>query len=179
MSDLVYEDVPTEQLKPYPSNPRKGDVSLIVESLKHHGQYRPIVANKRNGQIAAGHHLWMAAKELKYPTVSVCWIDVDEDEHKRILLVDNRTSDIGSYDDELLKQILEGMENPTIGTGYDQSILDKLINKFNENDIQIDAEQDDIPVQWGIVVECVDEKQQIDLLNEFIDRNYSVRALMS
>jgi len=123
MADLSIEYVPTSSLKPYPKNPRKGSVPLIVESIKAHGQYRPVVVNKRNGQIVAGHHLWYAMKDLNSPTIAVTFIDVDEDQHKRILLMDNRSADVGDYDNDVLVEILQSIENPSVGTGYDEDTV--------------------------------------------------------
>lgn len=113
-------------LSPHPQNPRRGDVSAVKDSLKVHGQYRPIVANSRNGTIVAGHHLWQAAQELGWAEVSVAWVDVDEDTHVRMMLVDNRTSELGGFDSEALASLLEALsetERVLEGTGYDLADL--------------------------------------------------------
>ena len=39
--------VPIAGLEPYPANPRRGRVDVVRESLRRHGQYRPIVVNTR------------------------------------------------------------------------------------------------------------------------------------
>lgn len=44
---LAKLSVPIEGLKPYHRNPRQGDIGAIIQSLEHHGQYRPIVVNSR------------------------------------------------------------------------------------------------------------------------------------
>jgi hypothetical protein len=36
------ELVDPSQLRPYPGNPRRGDLEAIKDSLRRHGQYRPI-----------------------------------------------------------------------------------------------------------------------------------------
>ena len=59
------ETVQIQDIKPYPVNPREGDIGAIVESLQAHGQYRPIVANKQTGHILAGNHTYGAAKQLE------------------------------------------------------------------------------------------------------------------
>ena len=39
--------VAISELREFPNNPRRGDVELLVDSLTYHGQYRPIVENRR------------------------------------------------------------------------------------------------------------------------------------
>lgn len=58
--------VDIDSVRPFESNPRRGDVKAIAESLRVNGQYRPIVANKRTGEILAGNHTWQAAKSLSW-----------------------------------------------------------------------------------------------------------------
>ena len=65
------EQVPVINLKPYPNNPRKGNVDLIAESLEAYGQYKPITVNKRTGEILAGNHTYEAAKKLGWVEISI------------------------------------------------------------------------------------------------------------
>lgn len=113
-------------LKPYPNNPRRGNVEAIIDSLVNHGQYRPIVANARDGMILAGHHVWIAAKQLGWKQIAVTWVDVDDETAKRILLADNRLSDIASYDERALIDMLAGLSD-LVGTGFEPEDLDSLI----------------------------------------------------
>ena len=41
---LAHLAVPIASLCPHPRNPRRGDLEAVKDSLRHHGQYRPIVA---------------------------------------------------------------------------------------------------------------------------------------
>lgn len=93
-------------LEPYPGNPRQGDVGLITELLKAHGQFRPIVVSKNTRRILAGNHVAQAAAALGWDTVSVSWVTVDEDGERRIVLADNRTSDLAEYDTAALGRAL-------------------------------------------------------------------------
>jgi hypothetical protein len=51
-------------------NVRQGDIGAISESLKAHGQYRPIVVDKRTNRILAGNHTWKAAKSLGWTQIN-------------------------------------------------------------------------------------------------------------
>lgn len=98
--------VPVSELRPYQGNPRRGDIEAIKESLETNGQYRPVVANRRTGEVLAGNHTLQAAKALGWPEIAVTWVDVDEEQAARIVLVDNRTNDLAGYDEAALADLL-------------------------------------------------------------------------
>src|SRR5215210_3911937 len=91
-STLTHLAVPLDSLRPHPRNPRRGDLEAVKESLRHHGQYRPIVANRPTGEVLAGNHVFRAAKELGFEEIATTFVDLAEEEAIRLVLVDNRTS---------------------------------------------------------------------------------------
>jgi ParB-like chromosome segregation protein Spo0J len=118
-SDTKIEDVETvgiNEIKVHPMNPREGDIGSIIESLNKMGQYRPIVVNKRTRHIVSGNHTYQATVQLGWEKIAVHWIDVDEIEEIKILIVDNRTSDLATYDPQELNKLLT-TTNLT-GTGF-------------------------------------------------------------
>jgi ParB-like chromosome segregation protein Spo0J len=121
--------VPISSLEEYPGNPRQGDIGLISTLLKHHGQYRPIVVNRRTRRILAGNSTTAAARGLGWDQIWVTWVDVDDDAEKRIVLVDNRASDLSSYDTDALGRALAGTGPDHITeTGFTLSDLDDILN---------------------------------------------------
>lgn len=131
MIDTV-EQVPVDGLTPFDDNPRQGDVGAICVSLEANGQYRPIVVNRRDQTILAGNHTWRAAKSLGWETIGATFVDVDDATARRIVLVDNRSNDLASYDDQVLADLLEAIateEGPEglVGTGFDGDDLDELL----------------------------------------------------
>jgi len=131
-NELKTERIPVKELRTYRLNPRKGDVEAIRESLRVNGQYKPIVANigthtKRKNEVLAGNHTLMAARDEGWSHIAVCFVDVDDDQAKRIVAADNRTADRGGYDEAVLAELLG--ELPDLkGTGFDQGDLDALIS---------------------------------------------------
>lgn len=124
--------VPVDDLAPYHRNPRTGDLGAIAESLRVNGQYKAIVVNRgthtgRPNEILAGNHTWTAARELGWEQIAATFVDVDEDTAARIVIVDNRTSDLAGYDTQLLADILADLPDLE-GTGYDQEALDSLLD---------------------------------------------------
>jgi len=117
--------VSIDELQTYPHNPREGDIGAIAESLSTLGQYRPIVARK-DGIILAGNHTYQAAKALGWEKIAVTYITCTDDEASRIVLVDNRTSDYGSYDVDALKRLITSLPDWK-GTGYEPSDVSELL----------------------------------------------------
>lgn len=135
-------------VQPHPQNVRQGDIGAIVESLKVHGQYRPIVVQRSTGFILAGNHTWKAARTVGLKTLDVTYVDVDDDEALRILLIDNRSNDLATYDDpslvELLKQLME-TERGLTGTGFDGDDLDELLATMDFQPPELIGDPDDVP----------------------------------
>jgi len=101
----MIESVPVGVLRPHPRNPRRGDIRLIAGSLSRNGQYRPILVQRSSNVILAGHHTWQAAQLLGWTHIAVLPIDVDDDAALRLLLMDNRSSDVADYDPGLLAEL--------------------------------------------------------------------------
>lgn len=123
---LTIEQADVETLSPHPNNPRRGDVATIVDSLKANGQFRPLVVSE-DGVVLAGNHTLQAAKQLGWTEIDVVRLPVtgDSEEAVRVMLADNRASDLGSYDDNDLLMLLESL-NDLEGTGYLPDDLDDL-----------------------------------------------------
>lgn len=119
-------EVALDELQEAKQNPRKGNVEVIMESLRTNGQYRPIVVRKSTSEILAGNHTFKAARELGWDTISVVYVDVDDDQAKRIIIADNRTSDLATNDDELLSAMLQSLDAGLEGTGYDEDDVQEL-----------------------------------------------------
>lgn len=119
------EQVLLTKLKPYPNNPRRGDLHVLVESLTTHGQYKPIVVQVSTNYILAGNHTYKAAKQLGWKKIAVTYIDCDDQTAKRIMLADNRIADLASYDEIGLYELLDALPDLQ-GTGFTQTDIDEL-----------------------------------------------------
>lgn len=147
------EPVSLEDLEPFPGNARRGNVDLILDSLRTNGQYKPVVV-RRQGEaltILAGNHTYLALVRHEEDDRAACadWelandrpcqlcVDVDRDDPTalahiiecddatatRINLVDNRAADVGDYDQAALAALLAVLEDDFVGTGYAVSEAD-------------------------------------------------------
>jgi ParB-like chromosome segregation protein Spo0J len=117
--------VPINSLEGYPTNPRRGDIDAIAQSLKAHGQYRPIVVQHGTNYILAGNHTYKAAKKLGWKKIKITYIEVDEQTARKIVLADNRLTDLAGYNEPLLKSLLQALPELD-GTGFTQSEVETL-----------------------------------------------------
>lgn len=107
---------PVKALTPHPRNPRRGDVEEISASLQRFGQQRPIVVDGE-GRILAGNHTYRAALAIGWTHIAAIESDLPDDEAERYLVADNRTSDLGTYDNPALAAALAATPDLE-GTGY-------------------------------------------------------------
>lgn len=127
--------VPINSLKPHPDNYNIGDVETIQESLDENGQYKPIVVNRRNGLIAAGHHTWLAARAEGWTQIGIVEINVDEVEHLRIMAIDNESAKKSTYDESFLDRILQKVKEAsgsTRGTGFSELDVEDLHTRVSQ-----------------------------------------------
>lgn len=125
---------PVTELTPHPSNPRQGDVGAIVQSIEANGWIGSLVAQLSTGHVLAGNHRLQAAIHLGMDKVPVHWVDVDDETALRILLADNRTADLATYDDQQLAALLQtfGTTDALNGTGFDGDDLDTLLSDLDK-----------------------------------------------
>lgn len=131
---------------PYPMNARQGDIGAIAESLRENGQFRPIVVSNSDNSILVGNHTWKAAKMLGWKEIAATFVDVDDEAAARIVLADNKTADLGTYDHVELAEMLRGMTS-FAGTGYDGDAVDDLMRDvagWGIKDAPVKEEDDDV-----------------------------------
>lgn len=124
--------VPVDDLKLLDDNPRRGDVRAVARSLEMFGQRKPIVA-KRDGTVIAGNHTLLAARQLGWPAIAVVYVDDDEATAKAFALADNRTAELGGYDDGALAAMIADVQTCDAellaATGWTDADLVRLLAK--------------------------------------------------
>lgn len=118
--------VRVDELSPYPGNARRGDLSVLRDSLRVHGQYRDIVVQESTGYILAGNHTFLAAQAEGWSEIGATFIDVEDDQARKIVLVDNRSNDVAGYDLPALADLLKSVDGLE-GTGFDDQALEDVM----------------------------------------------------
>jgi len=119
--------VPLSELKLMSNNPRKGNVGAVVKSYSTFGQLKPIVARKATGEIIAGNHQFLAAKELGWSEIAVVWADIDEKSARAYAVADNRTGELAEWDVNALIASLQDLDSSLFdAAGFTLDELDDL-----------------------------------------------------
>lgn len=133
---MIIEDLKTlatdiGRLSNLPDNPRKGNVDAVANSLATFGQRKPIIARRKDGVVIAGNHTLQAARQLGWTEIAVVWVDDDEITAKAFALADNRTAELGSYDDNLLADMILAVQREDAEllamSGWDQQAVQDLL----------------------------------------------------
>jgi DNA modification methylase len=141
--------VSIDKLQGLPNNPRLGDVNAVMASLARFGQRKPIVARYDDGTIIAGNHTWQAAKQLGWTEIAVAYVGDDDVTAQAYALADNRTAELGSYDDELLLQLIESVGDIDSellkDTGWSENAVLDLVSSLEKNQELPIVQEDEIP----------------------------------
>lgn len=129
------------ELTPYENNARthsNEQIEAICNSIKEFGFINPVIIDENN-MILVGHGRIEAAKvlgldEAPYRRVT----NLTEDQKRAYILADNKLSDLGGWDEDLLAQELGEIELDMSLFGFDNVELDEI-------NITDDSELDEIP----------------------------------
>lgn len=139
IADQEYDPaIQVSSIQEHPANPNFGDVGAISESLDAHGFYGAVIVQRSTSYILAGNHRHRAAAMKGAATVPGFWLDVDDDTASRILVVDNRTTHLATFDEEALVKLLASVATTSrglAGTGYDGDDLQDLVQQLNPPDL--------------------------------------------
>jgi DNA modification methylase len=121
--------VPIDSVTLHPNNPRIGAVDAVAASLARFGQQKPIVVQASTRYVVAGNHLVKAARSLGWTQIAANVEELDDAAAVGFMLSDNRTADLGGYDDALLAAILAEQDAATnlAATGYDADDVAALL----------------------------------------------------
>jgi DNA modification methylase len=121
--------VSIDSISLHPRNPRVGNVAAVAASLGRFGQQKPVVVQASTRHVVAGNHLLQAARSLGWTTIAASIEDLDDADALAFMLADNRTADLGGYDEQLLAAILaeNAVADNLAATGYDADDVAALL----------------------------------------------------
>lgn len=184
--DIAALAVPVGGLTPHPRNVREGDVGAISESLRRFGQLKPIVVQKSTGYVVAGNHLYRAAVALGWKEVAAVRADLDDETAIAYLVADNRTQELGTYDDAGLAALLSELAaaGNLDATGYDGDDVDRLLADLARTEIDPEAppagaddEGTAVDAQYAVAVLCSSEAHQREVFERLAGDGYAVKVL--
>lgn len=175
MTDLKIETVSISTLTPDPVNARKHDernIKAITDSLKLFGQRKPLTVTP-DSIVVTGNGTLEAAKSLGWNEIAIARTPVGWtwEQIRAWAIADNQTAMLAEWDDKVLaEQLLELDAN---GWELEQLGFENLQPPINDDDNTSPLE---FNTKYEIVVECLDEIQQRNLLDKFNSEGLKVRA---
>lgn len=151
--------VSIDRLKPMKGNPRRGDIEAVKRSVLAFKMRKPVVAMS-DGTITAGHHLYYACSELGYQELAVVFVDDDLATAKAYSLADNRSAELGSYDDDLLAAMIRDVHDDEalfLATSYTEEFYQKLLGEDEPIDFD-DAPAPQPVVAYNIIFDNEDQQ---------------------
>jgi DNA modification methylase len=128
-SPLSVEQVPIDQLRPDPANPRRiseEELDALERSIRQFGFVEPVLARREDATVIGGHQRLLAARRLGLTSVPVIWLDLSAEQARLLGLALNKIS--GSWDDALLARLLADLQATPD--------LDLSLSGFGEDEIK-------------------------------------------
>jgi len=131
---LRVEQVPIDQLRPDPANPRRisnAELEALTRSLKEWGFVQPVLARKEDNTVIGGHQRVLAARRLGYKTVPVTFLDLTVEQARLLNLALNKIS--GEFDNELLARMLADLKLTDVDlslSGFGEDEVTKLLRSL-------------------------------------------------
>ena len=101
------------------------------------------------GESCAGNHQLAAARQLGWTHIAVVWVEDDDVTAKAFAFADNRTADLGTYDEADLLAMLKAVHDADMdlfaGTAYDEDALAELIAALTAVEPGRDTEPGEAP----------------------------------
>jgi DNA modification methylase len=128
-SFLTVEQIPIDQLRPDPANPRRisdEELDSLERSIRSFGFVSPILARREDRTVIGGHQRLLAARRLGLKAVPVTYLDISVEQARLLNLALNKIS--GSWDEQLLARMLADLQtSPNI---------DLTLSGFGEDEIR-------------------------------------------
>lgn len=107
-------------------------INELIKSIESFGQIRPAIVDENN-EVLAGNGLVIALKKMGRNTVDIVLkTDLTPNQKKKLMLADNRLSQLGYDDADTLKEILAELGDDIVIPGYDADLIEKICNESSD-----------------------------------------------
>lgn len=169
MSEMTWQLLPIEVLRPAAYNPRKklkaGDkeYAKIKNSILEFGYVEPIIVNY-DMTVIGGHQRLTVLKDLGYEKVQCVVVDIkDENKVKALNIALNKIT--GVWNEELLADLIVDLQTANFNTdftGFEAPEIEQLFSKVHNKEIK----EDDFDVDAALKKPIISQKGDIWLLGK-------------
>ena len=135
----------------------------VKTSLEKYGQQKPIVINE-DKKIIAGNCTAIVASELGWETVNTVTTKLTAEQATAYAIADNRTSELGEWEGDVLKFLVESNEIDLESIGFDMDSFNIATGEADWGGSDIgDVPEDVVDPTYKIVVSCeVNMKNEVE-----------------
>lgn len=129
---IAVEQWPIDRVLPYAKNARlhpERQIEFIKASMQEFGFVNPCLVDDE-GTLIAGHGRVLGAQQLGMKTVPVIQLGhLTKKKADRLRIADNAIFDAGSYDEAILRAVLEQISNDSVlaAIGFDEATLAQVL----------------------------------------------------
>ncbi len=155
-------DVSIESLKIDEKNARKHNernIGEVIRSLERFGQHAPIVVQRGTNKILIGNGRVEAMRRMGWETCAVFFVDDDDASAVKRALADNRTAELGSWDEDILAELINDLDSLDI-VGWTPDEIRDLVSTQTE----MDRTDDDFDIDSALTEEPIVKLGEVWLL---------------
>jgi hypothetical protein len=144
-------EVPIDSVKYWKDNPRKNDKAAIelAELIKIHKQISPVVVWAKNMVIYKGNTTKKAMTILGSKTIKAIFVDFPSEQAAIAYgIADNKSSELSSWDDTILRKFLD-IKEVQLGSGFSSQEMSFI--HLNDFDVMKDISEE----QAGSAEHCI------------------------
>lgn len=153
-------------------NPRRGRVEVVIESIERNGWFGRLTVQRNSPtqggpRIIIGNHRYRAGRALEMERFPVDVVDVDDRLGDRILLADNRSSDLAGWNDPDLLPMLQDLQRAEMlpGSGFSPLDIEAILAGHDDPEPEPQPDRrhsDGVPfragaIQFDVTVDEYDE----------------------
>lgn len=184
-------EIEINKIRPNPYQPRKtfneDHLSELMESIREHGVIQPIIVRKSlNGyEIVAGERRWRATKALNKETIPVVVREFTDEQVMEVALIENlqredlNPVEIATAYEKIMKKFNLTQEELALKLGKSRPNVANFL-RLLQLPQSILSEVSDGKLSMGharALITLENEKQQIEIAKEVVNKNWSVRKL--
>ena len=172
-----------------PDNARrhsKVNIRAIKGSLLEFGQVMPLVVEKGSNRVIGGNGTLRAMRSMGWPDAQIVEVDVHDARATALAVALNRTGELATWDEDQLAKLLKAQagEFDLEAFGWDDDALKGLLGKKMEIPGDDEGDDDDEIVRaeglrYRIIIDCVDESHQADILARLEQDGLKCQPLIS
>jgi DNA modification methylase len=151
-----------DELREDDRNAREHDarnIKEIMRSLQDFGQHRPFVVQRGTNRVLVGNGMLKAMRRLGWTQGAVFFVDDDNEQAIRRALADNRTGELSTWNDDILRELLDGLPDINV-PGFSEEEINDILG------IDKEAHEDDFDLGAALPDKAITQRGDLIIMGE-------------